>query len=248
MKSLLSSSALIASLVVPLPTFAALPTGKIEFVTPTATVGPNDVIDIRMRLTIDASSSDLTFSSNPLTGFASADLPIQGDYYDPVTAQWSRRDFASFSGAFFITAYLCFDTFINACAPSANYSFEFWTSSQPGRPAIAFLDSFSLAAGASTEYVLGQYTPAARGAAAGTYSFYSTYLNLIYQGVDAGGNPLTSVLEIGETCPRSYTPECAFTRTVVAAPVPEPSTYAMMALGLLGVGLRLRRRSERFST
>ncbi len=241
MKTLLTTAVLVAAaLVMPEASFGALPTGKIEFVTPSAIVGPNDVIDVRIRLTLDASSSDLTFTSNPLTGLAAADLPSQGYYRDPVTGQRELRDFVSFRVAYFVVGTFC-GTFVNLdCSDSANYSFNFWASSEPGKTSIIDSNSLSLTAGSSMEYVLSQYTPSAAGAAAGVYSFESSSLDLVYGGFDAGGNSLTRYLRLGDTCP-DWTPSCRFTRTVVITPVPEPSTYAIFALGLLGLRLHLRR-------
>jgi hypothetical protein len=244
MKNFLTSSALAAALAVPATPFAALPTGNIEFLIPTATVSSTDVIDIRVRFTLDSTSSDLTFSSEPLTGFAAADLPLQGTYVDSVTGEQDLRDFASISNAFLNTTYYCADTFVNVCSPSTNYSFKFWTSSEPGQPSINFLDSFALIAGGSTEYLFGQYLPEGGGAAAGTYTFYNNTLDLIFQGKDAAGNAISYQHTLGQSC-ASFTPDCAFTRTVITTPVPEPSSLAMMSLGMLGVGLHVRRRRDR---
>jgi hypothetical protein len=231
-----------AVLMAPALSLAALPTGALTFMAPTGTAVSTDIIELRMRFTLDAASTDLTFSSDPLTGFAPTDLPVQGTYVDPVTGAYSLRDFASINRAFLNTTYYCNDTFVDVCAPSANYSFEFWTVSQPGKPSINFLDSFSLPAGASTEYVFGRYLPAAGGATPGSYIFYNTTLDLIFEGVDATGNALSYQHTLGQSC-ENFTPDCAFTRTVTAA-VPEPGSFAMLALGLVGMGLRLRRRRD----
>jgi hypothetical protein len=241
MKSSLASSALIAAaMALPSASFAALPTGKLEFVTPTATVGPEEKIELRIRFTLDSASPALTFGSNPLTGFAAEDLPTQGTYLDTVTGEYSLRDFASFNGAMLNTAFGCSGTFTDVCDPSANYAFEFWTSSQPGQPSINFLQSFSLAAGASTEYLFGSFLPAKGGAAAGTYIFYNSYLDLIYSGQDADGNPLTYYHNLGQTCDGSSPAGCGFTRTVITSAVPEPSGYSLMLSGMLVAGMGLR--------
>jgi hypothetical protein len=226
-----------AALLAPGIGLAALPTGTLAYLAPTGTVGPNDVIDVRVRLTLDAGSSDLAFSSGPLTGFAAADLPLQG-----TAADQSQRDFASITRAYLNTSYYCSGTFTSICDPSTNYQFAFWLSSAPGAPSVNFLDTFTLAAGASTDYLFGQFKPAATGAAAGNYTFYNTDVFLTFVGTDATGETLTYGYKLAEAC-GAATADCAFTRTVTAA-VPEPGTYALMLLGLAGLGAYSRNRSR----
>lgn len=233
--------------------FAALPTGTLEFITPSGTVRANEQIDVWMRFTLDAGSAPLVFSTDPttglLTGFDPADLPKQGIYWDAELGQNVTADFAQITSAALNTVFWCTDTFTGGCnRNNTNYSFDFFTSSQPGKPSLNFVSSFSLAPGQSTDYVFGQFNPVAAGAAAGTYKLYGTGLFLYFMGTDAAGHVMmydnfsssdsTSTL-LGRTCAAVDTDACAFTRTVVA--VPEPSTYLLMALGLAAIGALKRR-------
>lgn len=259
MKSVLSKKNLLAASTTALfasMSFAALPTGTLEYITPTGTVGSTDQIDVWMRFTLDAGSAPLTFSTDPqtglLTGFNAADLPMQGTYWDANLAQNVTADFAQITGAGLNTVFFCSDTFTGACnGNQTNYSFSFFTSSQPGKPSLNFVDSFSLAPGQSTDYVFGQFNPAPGGAAAGTYKLYSNGLFLYFTGVDAAGHSLYyqdyfgsngPATLLGRTCAAGDSDSCAFIRTVTA--VPEPSTYGLMALGLAAVGALTRRRKQ----
>lgn len=221
--------------------WAALPTGTLSYVQPTGVVLPDEVIDIRVVLTLDADSAPLTFSSDPLAGFDTADLPTEGSYFNPDTGENELRPFAAYTGAFLNTFFTCTGTFTDVCGPSASYSFEFWLSSTPGNPSVNFLDSFTLGAGESTGYLFGQFVPVAGGAAPGSYIWHNTGVTLSVRGVDADGNSLLAFgfHTIAESCP-GIDEACAFTRTVVE--VPEPSTWGLMALGLLAMGGWARRR------
>lgn len=232
--------------------FAALPTGTLEFITPSGEVGANEQIDVWVRFTLDAGSAPLVFSTDPttglLTGFDPAALPKQGIYWDAELGQNVTADFAQITAASLNTVFWCSDTFSGGCnGNTTNYRFEFFTNSQPGKPSINFLSSFNLAPGQSTDYVFGQYNPAPGGAAPGTYSLYGSGLFLYFTGFDAAGHALSydnfwdaeGSTVLGRTCPAGDSPACAFTRTVVA--VPEPSTYLLMALGIAAIGALKRR-------
>lgn len=242
--SVLASLALLASGLLATPARAALPTGTLSFVTPTATVDATESINVWLRYTLDAGSSPLSFNSNPLSGFAAADLPTQGSYYDPATNTSYSADFASYTRAYLNTFLSCSDTFTNGCnGAGAQYNFTFFTTSQPGMPSVNFVEQFNLQPGESYDYVFGTLTPKAGGAAPGTYSLFNSGLTLSFVGTDADGHILEATVDLASSCP-SESAGCAFTRTVLA--VPEPSSYALMVLGLGLVGWSAaHRRSAR---
>jgi hypothetical protein len=223
-----------------MPTLAALPTGKLEFVQRTGTVNADEVIPVMMRLTLDQDSAPLTFSSDPLTGFSTEDLPTQGQFFNPDTQQTETRDFVEITGAYLNTYYSCQGDFTVSCDPSPSYRFEFNTSSTPGNPSINFLESFTLAPGESFEYTFGYFVPTAGGAAPGVYRWNGTAVTLNFRGLDVDGNVGQAFNAMEITSGFSLDPAVAFERTVVA--IPEPSTYALMAAGLALVGGLARRR------
>jgi hypothetical protein len=186
------------------------------------------------------STPPLTFSSNPLTGFSSEDIPTEGQFFNPATGQNETRPFAEVQSAFLNTVYFCQGNFTDVCSPSANYRFDFNLVSTPGNPSINFLDSFELAAGQSFDYTFGYFVPTAGGAAPGVYRWAGTALTLNFSGVDVDGNVGYAYDAMRINSNASLDPGQAFERVVVA--IPEPGTYGLMALGLAAVGIAARRR------
>lgn len=205
-------------------------------------MGASEVIDVRVRFTLDPSSAPLDFSSYPLTGFDAQDLPTQGYYFDEGTNSDVFTNFATIDRAVLNTHFVCEDTFTNGCngPEPRSYSYSFFLISEPGKPSINFVDSLSLAPGESYEYVFAQFMPTNGAASPGTYRFYRSGLDLHFEGRDDFGTYLrTESVTLGLTCPTGPTDDCAFTRIV---PVPEPETYGMMLAGLGLVGLWARKR------
>ena len=220
--------------------WADLPHGTLQFITPNATVGANDPIQIWVRLTLDANSSAMNFSSYPLTGFAAADLPTQGSAYDPVSNSYISGDFAHIDSAAFSARMNCSPGFDCPGTGTDSYTFEFAGSSSSG---LTYQDHFNLNAGQSYDYLFGQFTPKAGGAAPGVYQLTNVELLIFFTGMDAAGHVLYFSEEpaIATSCNGGTALGCAFSRTVVA--VPEPSSYVMLSLGLLAVGRIARKRA-----
>ncbi|MBI3154241.1 MAG: PEP-CTERM sorting domain-containing protein [Burkholderiales bacterium] len=217
------------------PALAALPTGTLSFVQRTGTVLANETIEVRLELTMD---SDLVFSSNPLAGFAAEDLPTEGGYWDDEASEWVTAAFVEITGAYLNTWFMCAGTFTSSCTGGPPYDFGFHTSSAPGYPSINFHESFTLLSGHSYEYTFGFFSPTGGSAPPGTYKWNGTGVTLNFVGVDADGNSLTASHDIASV--NGMDDSVAFMREVVA--VPEPGSYTLMALGLLGVAAAVRGR------
>lgn len=240
--SALRIGAALAALTLAPAAFAALPFGTLSFVEPTGTVGPDEVIDVRLRFTLDMNSTALQLVPGDLSAFPPEDLPTEGLFYNPATQQQEQRTFAEVTGAHLNVFFSCSDTFTNNCnGANAVYTYGWHYDGTPQRPSAIGLSSLVLQPGESFEYVFVTFTPRAGGAPQGTYAFYGTGLTLSFTGVDAGGDPLyTNGVDLGTTCSGGQSAECAFTRTVTA--VPEPQAWLLMGLGLAALVPLARRR------
>lgn len=213
----------------------ALPTATLSFAEAAGTVGATDSIEVWLRLTIDGPLTIDNTAGAPF-GLDEADLPVQG--YD---GDSNFVPFATITRVWTNTAFGCGSDFVaspaNSCGGGA-YNFEFHTdNSDPTKPSFNFLEALSLSAG-SHDYLFGTFVPVSPVAGA-TYTFDAAYLTLNFEGYAADGTALTAGYDLAASCAGQT--DCAFTRTVVST-IPEPTGYAMLLAGLMGVGATVARR------
>jgi len=224
----------------------ALPT--LSFVDRTGVVGPNDVVDIRLRLTAD--SSGLSFDPSP-GSLESLRKWLNLNY----GSNYTRLDSVSTTIGIGCNG----DTFRPTCDNSAGpYSFGFIHD-------FYGLTQLSLAAGASLEFLFGRYTPQWGGVPAGNYALRDAGVFLLLSGArqveveeyDEYGNPIgmfwrdeefrNGYQSIAGTCQWSVGADCQFERTVRGgtSQVPEPTLPALLLGGLFGLWATRRSKYPR---
>ena len=223
-------AALFMLVAVAAPVFAqALPSAlRLTFTQHTGVVSATASIPVMVTLTNTSGTQAFAFNSTPPAfGLNPAVLPPTGTYFDPVSGTNVTASFASYSFAGFSSSFGCANTFTTSCTTGPPYNFNF--GANPPSP-------LSLAPGASTTYLFGTFDPSAGAVAPGSYSFFQAGTGIFFQGLDSAGNTLQQRIDLAQTCPGQDAASCGaagfFTRTV---PVPEPSQWAMMALGLVGL-------------
>lgn len=185
-----SLAALSASLVtLAMPVQAAQFSGSLQFIEPSAVVGPTDSIPVWIRFTLDAGSPDpLVINTD------SGDDPpfgIPPDYYplefflDEGAGDVPAAAF-SLQSVFLNTSFTCSGTFTSGCTDGPPYRFEFNTSPPDS---INFLPQsgsvFQLLPGESVDYLFGTFIPSDGPVAPGSYFFYGSSVSLNFFGESA---------------------------------------------------------------
>lgn len=215
----------------------ALPATSVEWVQRTGSTNGTDAVEVWLRLTVTQLDGGPLFLNGTSTSFSAQDFETLSQMQNGL----ARIDKVYNNGTL---TYTRGDTFCppspaRGCSdPAAAWGFQF------NRGANSFFaeQAEPIAPGQSRDYLLATFTPKNGPVAPGIYSFSSAELSIAVEGVDEEGERSGFPLRLGATCP-SFTGDCEFTRTVTA--VPEPETYALMGLGLLGViGVARRQQTQ----
>jgi hypothetical protein len=204
----------------------ALPQSTLTLLQPSGTTNGTSPVQIWVTLGVDASATvplaldgtTTSFDNNELAEFASISQVQHTVWASCSTSFWPQPPLGA-----------CFD------AASA-WKFEFNND-----PPSLMLETGSLAPGETRVYLFGSFVPQNGAVAPGIYRSSNFGFEFIVQGMDQAGAPLTRYFAIANTCD-SGDAACTFTREVIA--VPEPATYASMALGLAVIGGFVARRRK----
>ncbi len=214
-----------------------------SWVEQTGTIGPNDTVEVWIRLTLDAASDPLFVDHNgaaPNWGLDMSLVPSTGDTYtfDPeYTITGTDVPFYSYEYVWGGNTHApCGESdFIAACGNGGQYSYTSvdrtlgfrWQFGSDNYGAT----SFQMNPGESKDFLLAKVVPQGGGAAPGTYYWRDAGFQIIWNGFDADGNTMLSRIDLATACPTRDI-SCSFSRTVV--PVPAAVWLFGSGLGILG--------------
>lgn len=210
---------------------------SVSFVQPDGVVGPNENIEVLLRVT---TNTDFSFDGLDIDGSYGIDpslIPTEGFFFDDNGLQTIA--FAEYGQAFTSISYTCSGSFSDGgdsvCPPGSDYDFEF---AAPGPGSFAGMSSYSLNAGESEDFLFGTFLPLNGGATPGTYDFFGANITILITGTgfDMFGNQvdLFRNVTLATTCTTGDT-FCDFSRVVV----PVPAAVWLFGSALLGfAGLR----------
>lgn len=218
--------------------YSAMVTGTLEYVEPTGTVNANETINVRVRLTLGASSAPLTYTigSYP-NGINPADIPTSG-----YSNSHNSMPFAGYDYIGHFTSRDCDDTFTDGCGGGSSQ----YESIAPASDSWFDFNGITIGAGESREFNLFQWKPTDGSAESGTYRLFTAGLGFTVYGwgdggIDEDSNPIQIPIdaEIYNFNTNCIHDSCAFTRTVSAVPLPAAAwLFGSALLGLIGVAKR----------
>lgn len=219
------ATAIAALSLVALPALA-LPATTLTLTQPSGVTNGLDAVPIWVTLTVDAAAEGPLVVDGSATSFGPGELD-----------EFSQVDFVGASSSATCSTNFWPQPPLGGCFDAASawaFSFNYDDPS--------FLNgNHTLAPGESANFILGHFTPQNGQVAPGVYSSSNFSFSLYVSGLDQNGGQLSRWFGLSSTC-ESYEASCAFTREVIA--VPEPATYASMALGLAFIGGFMARRRK----